>query len=134
MKRIISIILAVAFVGCASIDLKPQTEITELQKSAVSTVGFLIAKNNPDYVPKFKSWHEKWNTITEFNMQQIEYQVGIQKLAEIISKDPFLQMQMKNAMSMLDVTFEGPQVPGDIDRYKQVIDYFMIGVSAQKAD
>jgi hypothetical protein len=131
MKKLIAIILAVAFVGCASISLKPQAEIlTELQKTAVSTVGYLVIKNNPDYVPKFKSWYENWKTTTEFELQQAGYQAGIQKLSELISKDPFLQLQMKNALAMMDITFEGPQVPGDIEQYNQVIDCFMLGVSA----
>lgn len=130
MKKKLSVLVVfMLLAGCAGISISPQADVlTALQKSAISTVGYLVAENNPDYIPEFKAWYENWQGLTDFNEQQIKYQAGAQKLADIISGDPFLQMQIKNAMSMLDISFEGPQVPGEMETYLHVIDYFMVGV------
>ena len=133
IKKLIAAIVTMMFIGCATVSIKPNDEVlTVLQKSAVSTVGYLIAKNKPDRLYDILAWYSLFQNASEFVDIQAEYQNGIQKLSELISDDPFLQMQIKNAMDMLKISFEGPQLPDELTKYSQVVDYFMIGVSAIK--
>jgi len=131
MKKPISIFIAMMFIGCVGIAVKPDTNgITMLQKSAVSTVGYLIAKNNPRYIPDLMKWYAAFQNLDEFIDVQAEYQSGLQKLVSMISDDPFLQMQIRNCMDMIEITFDGPQLPGELKKYHQAVDFFMIGVAA----
>lgn len=131
MRKLISMFIAVMFIGCVGISIKPDADgLTVLQKSAVSTVGYLIAKNNPEYIPDLLKWYAVFQDLDEFVDIQIEYQNGMQKLTALISDDPFLQMQIRNCMSMLKITVEGPVIPEDLEKYSVVVDYFMMGVMA----
>ena len=131
MRKLISILLVLAFVGCVHIGVKPDKELlTVLQKSAISTVGYLVAKNNPDKIPDLMKWYEGFLELEEFYDIQTSYQDGAAKLSELISDDAFLQLQIKNAMDILEVTVEGPMVPEEVEKYKYIVDYFMLGVAA----
>ena len=136
MKRILIAILAIVFlfgcVGCAGIDVKWDNEatISVIQKSATSTVGYLVAKNNKEYIPDLLEWYSTFNNLEEFVDIQTEYTNGIEKLSELISDDPYLQLQIKNVMSVLEINVEGPAIPEDLGKYKAVVDSFMLGVMA----
>ena len=136
MKRILIAILAIVFlfgcVGCAGTEVKWDNEatISVIQKSATSTVGYLVAKNNPKYIPDLLEWYGVFNNLEEFGDIQQAYMGGINKLSKLISDDPYLQLQIKNVMMMLEISVEGPTVPEDLDKYKAVVDSFMLGVMA----
>jgi len=130
MKKLITIFVAIMFVGCVGVSVKPDTNITMLQRSAVSTVGYLVAKNNPKYIPDLLKWYDGYQKLDEFVDLQTEYREGVMKLSAMVSGDPFLQMQIRNAVSMLQITFEGPVVPEEAGKYSEIVDYFMVGVMA----
>lgn len=135
--RIIGILLCLGLVfslgSCSGIDVKMSDEvITVLQVSATSTVGYLIAKNNPTYVDEMLLWYNSFNTETELIDVQAMFKEGIAKLSILISDDPYLQLQVQNAMTLLEISVNGPQVEEDLGKYKVVVDSFMSGVLAGK--
>jgi len=59
MKKLISAFVVIMFIGCVGVTVKPDINgITMLQKSAISTVGYLVAKNNPKYIPDLLKWYD----------------------------------------------------------------------------
>ena len=131
MKKLISAFVVIMFIGCVGVTVKPDINgITMLQKSAISTVGYLVAKNNPKYIPDLLKWYDTFKGLDEFIDVQSEYREGVMKLSAMVSGDPFLQMQIRNAVDMLEITFDGPVVPEELEKYSEVVDYFMIGVRA----
>jgi len=134
MKKLISTLIAVmlmSVIGCVGVNIKPDINgISMLQKSAISTVGYLVAKNNPKYIPDLLKWYDTFKGLDEFIDVQSEYREGVMKLSAMVSGDPFLQMQIRNAVDMLEITFDGPVVPEELEKYSEVVDYFMIGVRA----
>ena len=134
MKKLISTLIAVmliSVIGCVGVTVKPDINgISMLQKSAISTVGYLVAKNNPKYIPDLLKWYDGYQKLDEFVDVQSEYREGVMKLSAMVSGDPFLQMQIRNAVDMLEITFDGPVVPKELEKYSSVVDYFMIGVRA----
>ena len=133
MKRIIVILMAAFLLfGCAGMELGIDKEAasTVLQQSATSTVGYLIAKNNRTYIPQILDWYYQFKTYKEIGDIQDAFQEGRVKLSRLISDDPFLQLQIQNAMTLLKISGDGPQLPSEIDRYIEAVDWFMLGVMA----
>ena len=128
---LIGVAIMFMFTGCVGMTVKTDTNsVTMLQRSAVSTVGYLVAKNNPKYIPDLLKWYDGYQKLDEFVDLQTEYKEGVMKLSAMVSGDPFLQMQIRNAVSMLQITFEGPTVQEELGKYSEIVDYFMVGVMA----
>ena len=134
MKKRGLVTLAVAllfFVSCAgtSFNIKVKDEpITLLQKSAISSIGYLIAKNNPEDIPAMVEWYDKYRKLDALVDINVEFQKGVDSLAKMVTDDPFLYMQLSNCMDMLEISYVGPQLPEEIEKYGYVVDYFMLGV------
>ena len=136
MKKIIVILMAFFLVfGCAGFEVKIDKEnaATVLQKSATSTVGYLIAKNNRKYIGEILDWYYQFKNFQKLGDIQTAFRDGKAKLASLISDDPFLQLQIQNAMSLLELSGDGPQVPSEIERYIDAVDWFMLGVLAAQS-
>ena len=135
MKKILSLILCGVFLvglfGCAGFSITPTNDvITVLQASAVSTTGYLIAKNNVEHINSIMNWYSYYKTNKELVDVQTAFQDGMVKLSELISDDPFLQLQVRNSLNLLEVRYDGPQIETEISRYNAVVDNFMAGVIA----
>jgi len=131
MKKLIAIFIALLFVGCVGLSVKPDNNgITLLQKSAVSTVGYLVAKNNTKHIPDLLRWYDVFNGTKEFVDVQQAFKDGTGKLTALISDDPYLQLQINNAMAMLNISVDGPVIPEELDKYRDTVDLFMSGVKA----
>ena len=131
MKKLIAFFLVGLLVACSGISIKPDDKIlTTLQMSSISTTGYLIAKNNPDYIPGFMDWYSDFLALEELASIQDKYKAGISELSKLMTDDPFLQMQIKNAMNMLEIAVEGPTCLDELDRYREIVDYFMLGVAS----
>lgn len=131
MNRFISILTVFVLVSCAGIGVQISEDATTvLQKSAISTVGYLIAKNNPSHVDDMLAWYNIFQGQTNLADVQAVYKDGINKLSAMISNDPYLQLQVRNAMSLLEISVDGPQTDLGIGKYKEVVDSFMAGVVA----
>ena len=136
IKKIFVILIAVFFVfGCAGGDFNWPLKIdvdkdvtTGLQKVALSTTGYMIAKNNQKYIPEFVKWYNAFNLLIEQEDIQVAFQDGVAQLSTLISDDPYLQLQVKNAMSMLSISVDGPSLSEEVELYKQAVDSFMEGV------
>lgn len=132
-KLTIGIIITLLLVGCAGMNIALNDNAQEvLQDSAVSTIGYLIAKNNPKYIPNLLAWYNKYQNLDEFSDMQLTYQDGVAKLTGMVSDDPYLQLQLRNAMSLIQIEYKGPQIPDELDKYNRAISAFMSGVAAAK--
>jgi len=133
MKRLFVILMAAFFVfgcfGCSNlkVNVTPDTK-TVLQKVAISTTGYLIAKNNQKYIPEFVKWHNAFNLLVDQADIQIAFRDGVAQLSTLISDDPYLQLQVRNAMTMLEINMDGPALPEEVAPYKAAVDSFMEGV------
>ena len=135
MKRLFAILTAFVLFSCAAIGLQiSDNATTVLQRSATSTVGYLIAKNNPGHVDGILLWHRAFQSMGDLGSVQIAFRDGMGRLASMVSGDPYLQLQIQNAMSLLEISAEGPQADADIGKYKDVVDAFMAGVMASRAE
>jgi len=111
---------------------EPDKILDFFQMSVLSTAGYLIAKNNQDHIEDILKWYDIFKgTEGLFNIQEI-FEDGTSRLATMISDDPFLQLQVRNAMTLVKISVEGPTVELDIGKYKEVVDSFMSGVMAGK--
>ena len=130
-KRLLIAIMCLAFIGCAGIGVQLNDNATTvLQDSATATVGYLIVKNNPQFRDPITQWYMLFKEADDLMTVQTMFRDGINKLAKSVSNDPFLSMQIANAMTLLEINFDGPQIELDIGRYQGVVDAFMMGVMA----
>lgn len=131
LKKMLIGIICLAFVACAGVGINlSDNTITILQQSATSTVGYLIAKNNPSHIDEITTWYQVFCGISELSDAQEIFQDGISQLGELVSDDPYLQLQIKNVLSLLEINIEGPQTIIELGKYRAVVDSFMAGVFA----
>jgi len=131
MKKLLVILLAISLIACAGIGVQlSDNATTVLQNSATSTVGYLIVKNNPQFRDPITQWYMLFREADDLMTVQTMFRDGIEKLAKSVSDDPYLSMQIANAMTLLEINFDGPQIELDIGRYQGIVDAFMMGVMA----
>lgn len=134
-KMSLMVVLFLFVVSCAGIGVKlSDNAVTVLQAEATSTLSYMIAKNNKQYIPKIKEWYSIYEKVQTVEEAQKAFKDGMAKLSDMIAGDPFLSLQIQNAMNLLDISVEGPQIESDLKKYKSVVDSFMLGVlQAEKA-
>jgi len=93
-------------------------------------VGYLIVKNNPQFRDPMVEWYQVFKGANTLIAVQSMFQEGIAKLSQSVSHDPFLTLQIQNAISLLEISVEGPATELDIGRYQGIVDAFMMGVMA----
>ena len=131
MRKLLVILLAISLIACAGIGVQlSDNATTVLQNSATSTVGYLIVKNNPQFRDPITQWYTLFREADDLMTVQTMFRDGIEKLAKSVSDDPYLSMQIANAMTLLEINFDGPQIELDIGRYQGIVDAFMMGVMA----
>ena len=131
MKKLLVILLAISLIACAGIGVQlSDNATTVLQNSATSTVGYLIVKNNPQFRDPITQWYMLFREADDLMTVQTMFRDGIEKLAKSVSDDPYLSMQIANAMTLLEINFDGPQIELDIGKYQGIVDAFMMGVMA----
>ena len=134
MKRIrifLIAILCISMLSCAGVGVQLSDNATTiLQNSATSTVGYLIVKNNPQFRDPMTEWYMAFKGVQDLATVQSMFQEGIAKLSQSVSHDPFLTLQIQNAITLLEINVEGPQTELDIGKYQAVVDAFMMGVMA----
>ena len=131
LKLAFCAVLVLALIACAGVGVKLSDNATMvLQNSATSTVGYLIVKNNPRFRDPMIKWYQTFKGVNDLANVQAMFQEGIAKLSQSVADDPFLTMQIQNAMNLLEINFEGPQIELDIGKYQKVVDAFMMGVMA----
>jgi len=134
MKRIrifLIAILCIAMLSCAGVGVQlSDNATTVLQNSATSTVGYLIVKNNPQFRDPMVEWYQVFKGANSLIAVQSMFQEGIAKLSQSVSHDPFLTLQIQNAITLLEISVEGPATELDMGRYQAVVDAFMMGVMA----
>ena len=134
MKRIrifLIAILCIAMLSCAGVGVQlSDNATTVLQNSATSTVGYLIVKNNPQFRDPMVEWYQVFKGANSLIAVQSMFQEGIAKLTQSVSHDPFLTLQIQNAITLLEISVEGPATELDMGRYQAVVDAFMMGVMA----
>ena len=111
---------------------KNDKALSMIEVTTLSTVGYLVAKKNPDWVDDMESWYGLFQNTGEFTEVQDMYKHAIHTLIEKVTDDKFLQLQIKNAMTLLEIDFEGPKLPEIAPRYRKIIDAFMSGVKVMK--
>jgi len=131
MRKLLVILLAISLIACAGIGVQlSDNATTVLQNSATSTVGYLIVKNNPQFRDPMVEWYQVFKGANTLIAVQSMFQEGIAKLSQSVSHDPFLTLQIQNAISLLEISVEGPATELDIGRYQGIVDAFMMGVMA----
>lgn len=131
MKKLVIILCALALISCAGVGVKlADNATTILQDSAISTVGYLIVKNNPKFREPMVEWYQAFKDVQDLTIIQTMFKEGLAKLSQSVSHDPFLTMQIQNAINLLEINVEGPQTELDLGRYQKIVDAFMMGVVA----
>jgi len=131
MKKILLGLLILSFVSCASISIKPtESYLTQIQKTGTAAIGYYIAKNNIVHIPEILAWYEVFKKREALLDVKAEYKKGIKKLTEMISDDIFIQGQIEELINSLGIMVEGPEIPGEIQKYQEVVKHFMLGVSS----
>ena len=131
MKRLLIAIMCLALMACAGVGVKlTDNATTVLQNSATSTVGYLIVKNNPQFRDPMITWYQTFKGVNDLSSVQAMFKEGIAKLSQSVSHDPFLILQIQNAISLLEISVEGPATELDIGKYQETVDAFMMGVMA----
>lgn len=133
MKKtiIMGLILTLLLIGCAGTGIKlADNSATVLRNSATSTVGYLIVKNNPQFRAPMVEWYKAFQQTQGLTSVQQMFQAGIIQLSNAVSDDPFLILQINNAIKLLEINIDGPQTELDIEKYRIYVDSFMMGVSA----
>jgi len=131
LKLALCAVLVLALIGCAGIGLKlSDNAITVLQSSATSTVGYYIAKNNPEKMRQVLTWHATFKALNELSSIQEMWKDGMLDLQEMVKADPFVKLKLKEAMSLLEISADGPVSEINIGKYQAVVDSFMAGVMA----
>jgi hypothetical protein len=131
LSALVVSVMIVAFSGCAGtqVQLNPDAQQV-LERSAVSTVGYLIAKKNPDLSSQLLTWYTGFQAITDLSDFQKVFQDGVKALTGKLVKDPYLQLQISNAMTLIQINAQGPALPAEIQKYKDAVSWFMDGVQA----
>ena len=131
MRKLLVILLAISLIACAGVGVQLNDNATTiLQNSATSTVGYLIVKNNPQFRDPMVEWYQVFKGANTLIAVQSMFQEGITKLSQSVSHVPFLTLQIQNAISLLEISVEGPATELDIGRYQGIVDAFMMGVMA----
>lgn len=131
LKLALCAVLVLAFLGCAGMSVGVSDNATTvLQNSATSTVGYLIVKNNPRFKDPMIQWYQTFKGVQDLATVQTMFKEGIAKLSQSVSHDPFLILQIQNAISLLEINVEGPATELDIGKYQGIVDAFMMGVVA----
>jgi len=97
-----------------------------------SSVGFLFADSHKELIPKIEKWHAMFNTANGFIDAQALLKEGLDQLVEKISNKPFIQFQLKQAMALMELSYDGPVIEADLSKYKKCVDAFMTGVLSAK--
>jgi hypothetical protein len=130
-RLFVAISLTLLLIACAGIGVKiSDNATTVLQNSAISTVGYLIVKNNPKYRDPMVQWYQAFKGVQDLPTVQTMFKEGIAKLSQSVSSDPFLTMQIQSAINLLEINVEGPQTELELGKYQGIVDAFMIGVMA----
>lgn len=125
------LIFAVFLIGCAGIGLKISDQADQVIKDGViSTVSYLIIKNNPKFRDPLIKWYEEFLALKDFDNLKSKFKDGIEKLSQSVSHDPYLTMQIQRAMGLIEISPEGPATELDLGKYQHVVDVFMEGVIA----
>ncbi len=103
-----------------------------IEMTALTTLGYLVGKNNRDYIDDMESWYALFQGTGELIDVQETYKHGLHRLIEDLTDDKFLQLQIENTMSLLKIDIEGPQIPEELKRYRKIVDSFMSGVKTAK--
>jgi len=129
MKRVLIAIMCLTLVACAGVGIKLADNAgSVLQTAGISSVGYLIIKNNPQFRDPIVDWYKMFNQVDELGSIKLMFQNGVAKLTQAVSHDPFLTMQIQSAMSMLEISVDGPETEFDISKYRRVVDAFLLGV------
>jgi len=129
MKRVLIAIMCLTLVACAGVGIKLADNAGGvLQTAGISSVGYLIIKNNPQFRDPIVDWYKMFNQVDELGSIKLMFQNGVAKLTQAVSHDPFLTMQIQSAMSMLEISVDGPETEFDISKYRRVVDAFLLGV------
>ena len=131
MKKLLAILLAITLISCAGVGVQlSDNATTVLQNSATSTVGYLIVKNNPQFRDPMVVWYQAFKGVNDLGTVQTMFKEGIAKLSQSVSDDPFLTLQIQNAINLLEISVEGPATELDMGKYQAVVDAFIMGVLA----
>jgi len=79
-----------------------------------------------------ESWYAIFQGHNEILDLQEAYKHAVHTLAEKLTDDKFLQLQLENAMALLEINAEGPKIPEEVQRYRKIVDIFMSGVKTAK--
>ena len=105
-------------------------ELVEIM--TLSTLGHLVAKKNPDWIDDMESWDGLFQNAGGFTKLQELYKHAMHTLIEKVTDDPFLQVQIENAMTLLGLEMMMPDLPEIAPRYRKIVDAFMTGVKSMK--
>lgn len=107
-----------------------KSPISVLQMSALSTVGYLIGKKHGGYINDILEWYSVFKTASDNDTIYTLYNEGMERLAGLITDDPFLSLQVKNALSLFELDFTIPSPDVDLGKYQVAVDAFITGVYA----
>jgi len=131
-KKLLVVLMCLGMISCAGVSdvgVTISDDATEiLTDGVISAVGYLIVKNNPQLREPLRNWYLDFIELKELDVIQKAYQEGISGLIKSVSHDPFLVMQIQNAMKVVQIDATGPMVELDIGKYQRVVDAFMLGV------
>ena len=131
-KRMLIAIMCLGMISCAGVS-DIGVSISDdangiLTDGVTQTVGYLIVKNNPQLREPLRDWYLDFIELKEFDAIKLAYQTGIAGLSKAVSNDPFLLMQIQNAMKVVKIDYNGPQTVLELGKYQRVVDNFMLGV------
>ena len=113
MKRNLLILglLILFLTGCGTVSVKKdQTTETAVDISA-STLGYYVGRNNVDLIPEWNKWLDKVLAFEQGD-SVLSYEKLLNQGFKLIGDEPFLEMQMKKLIRLLDLPeLQPPDVP-----------------------
>jgi len=86
--------------GCAGLQFKSETNEVAIDIAA-STIGYLIGQKNLDQISKWNKWIDQILALEE-GVSTASYEELLAKAFNLISKDPFLEMQFEKLLKLLE--------------------------------
>jgi len=110
IKLLIVILASLLLIGCSIGFKNTKTQETAVDLSA-STIGYYVGQNNIDRIPQWNEWLDPILKLEQGDTV-FTYEKLLKKGLALVSDDPFLEMQFKKLLNLLDFPeLQPPELP-----------------------
>lgn len=99
------------------------------EMAALSSVGYFVGRNNKEHIDDILEWYSVLQLAGDSDFEKM-FDEGLHKLVDMISDNPFIQLQLMNVLKLIEIDVDNPLEGFDLGRYQNIVNNFMAGITA----